>query len=344
MKIAVLSDVHANLLALQAVLDALPPEAKIWCLGDMVDYYADPVKCVEVLCADARTAVDRWLLGNHDDAVCQILHRPQGGLVSSAGRTFADFDDQWLPVLDWTSQQLQGTAQAIFLEERPRGPLPVTVDGLNLILAHASPSPDPYDVLWRYVANTRAAQDVIQKAVQTSIELAQHLQWRPLIALVGHAHEPAIFREGPSWIRTPPSWERLDVRDPHPEKPPEPPPVPELEVEDPPVPGGLSLVYRIRRDDRLIVRLGSVGQPRDGGYENRAACLLVDTRTQTLHFWRIPYNWKEAGQALRNATGCAANPKKRNDMLCKTVQLLADMLGPWAETLRESDRRWRKPK
>ena len=68
MKIAVISDVHANLAALQAVLadiDAVAPDAAIWHTGDIVGYNAEPNEVVALL--RKRGAVG--VMGNHDAAV-----------------------------------------------------------------------------------------------------------------------------------------------------------------------------------------------------------------------------------------------------------------------------------
>ena len=68
MKIAVISDVHANLSALQAVLadiDAVAPDAAIWHTGDIVGYNAEPNEVVALL--RKRGAVG--VMGNHDAAV-----------------------------------------------------------------------------------------------------------------------------------------------------------------------------------------------------------------------------------------------------------------------------------
>ena len=68
MKIAVVSDIHANLAALQAVLadiDAVAPGAAIWHTGDIVGYNAEPNEVVALL--RERGAVG--VMGNHDAAV-----------------------------------------------------------------------------------------------------------------------------------------------------------------------------------------------------------------------------------------------------------------------------------
>lgn len=67
MRLAVISDIHSNLEALQAALDAIHARGvdAIYCLGDIVGYGADPEACVELV----RTHCAGTVLGNHDAAV-----------------------------------------------------------------------------------------------------------------------------------------------------------------------------------------------------------------------------------------------------------------------------------
>ncbi len=67
MRVAVVSDIHGNLHALEAVLDALEREApdELWCLGDLVGYGARPNEC----CAAIAPRASICLVGNHDLAV-----------------------------------------------------------------------------------------------------------------------------------------------------------------------------------------------------------------------------------------------------------------------------------
>ena len=64
MRIALLSDVHGNLPAFEAVLADVDDAGvdEIWCLGDLVGYGAQPDACVEL----ARERCDLCLAGNHD--------------------------------------------------------------------------------------------------------------------------------------------------------------------------------------------------------------------------------------------------------------------------------------
>ena len=67
MKVAIISDIHGNRQAFEAVLPTSPTDSveEVWCLGDLVGYGADPDACVEL----ARDNTDLCLAGNHDLAV-----------------------------------------------------------------------------------------------------------------------------------------------------------------------------------------------------------------------------------------------------------------------------------
>jgi predicted phosphodiesterase len=67
MRVAVVSDIHSNLSALEAVLEAIDAEApdELWCLGDLVGYGPRPNEC----CALVSARADVCLAGNHDLAI-----------------------------------------------------------------------------------------------------------------------------------------------------------------------------------------------------------------------------------------------------------------------------------
>jgi diadenosine tetraphosphatase ApaH/serine/threonine PP2A family protein phosphatase len=164
MRIAVVSDVHANLEALDAVLeDARRAGAEeIWSLGDVVGYGADPNPVVERLAAGARVAV----AGNHDWAACGKM-------------TLGYFNDMAARAAEWTSQALSETSRrwlaALPLERVERG----------IRLVHASPS-DP--AAWHYVLSESAAEGELSTFDET-------------LCLIGHSHLPGQFEHNGSSVR-----------------------------------------------------------------------------------------------------------------------------------------------
>jgi len=117
MRYAVLSDVHANLEALRAVLDDCRGEVDgILCLGDLVGYGADPGPCVELLAREAAGLV----AGNHEHGVTGQLSL---GWFNRLARAAAE----------WTAERLDDEHRAYLRA------LPLTAVVEDATLAHASP-------------------------------------------------------------------------------------------------------------------------------------------------------------------------------------------------------------
>ena len=163
MRVGVISDLHSNLAALDAVLADLPSVDALWCLGDVVGYGAEPNECIQRL--QELDAI--CILGNHD--------------LAALGQVSLDyFNADAAAAAAWTTAQLTPEARA-WLESRPQ----VVVEG-GVTLAHGS----PYNPVWEYVTNSRVAARSL-----TCIETA--------ICLVGHTHLPSSFVSQPDGtIRT----------------------------------------------------------------------------------------------------------------------------------------------
>jgi diadenosine tetraphosphatase ApaH/serine/threonine PP2A family protein phosphatase len=167
MKLALISDIHANLQALQACLThARQQGVDQWAfLGDLVGYGADPTAVLdEVMDLAAQGA---WVLrGNHDE---MALHPPG---ASNAEATLGSQGAQW------THGQLTAGHRAFLTD------LPLTLSQDGLLLVHASADrPDT----WRYVDGESAAGRCLDQA------LAQ--QQGPHV-LVGHVHHQALYYRG----------------------------------------------------------------------------------------------------------------------------------------------------
>src|SRR5436305_2357746 len=150
MRVAVVSDIHSNLHALEAVLAAIEAEApdELWCLGDLVGYGARPNEC----CAAIRERATVCLAGNHDLAVRGTID-------------LAEFSGDAGIAASWTRGVLDDDARRYLDSLEPTG------EAENVSLYHGSAR----DPVWEYVLSDEAAL--------TTIVRAPH----PL-ALVGHSH------------------------------------------------------------------------------------------------------------------------------------------------------------
>jgi len=157
MRIGVVSDVHANLEALQAVLAHLEEQSPdaIVCLGDFVGYGPDPNPCVERL----RSRVDAAVLGNHDQAAI-------------GGRPIDDFNLFAQAAITWTRDVLSAGTRAFLTS------LPVRAEIEGILLVHGSPR-QPVE---EYIMDTRTAR-------------ASFVAQSFAVAFVGHTHQPAVFVE-----------------------------------------------------------------------------------------------------------------------------------------------------
>lgn len=133
MRVLLISDIHANLVALEAVLAAAGEVDAIWSLGDIVGYGPRPGECIDRIIGLNPAAS---LIGNHDWAA---IGRLQLDEFNPAAR-FATY---------WTTAQLS-TAHMRYLEE-----LPNRIIEDEWMLVHASPR----HPIWEYVYTARVARE-----------------------------------------------------------------------------------------------------------------------------------------------------------------------------------------
>lgn len=155
MQIAVFSDIHANLPALEAVLrdtDEVGVE-ELWCLGDVIGYGADPDACVDLV----RERADVCLVGNHDLAALGELDTTTFSSAAAAA-------------VEWTAAN-STDASLRFL----RGLEPADTSRAAA-LYHASPR----DPIWEYVLWPEQAAECL--TVQES-----------RVSFVGHSHVALFF-------------------------------------------------------------------------------------------------------------------------------------------------------
>jgi diadenosine tetraphosphatase ApaH/serine/threonine PP2A family protein phosphatase len=157
MRVAIISDIHANWPALEAVLAdlaALPVVDDTVCLGDVVGYGGDPVRCLDYV----RERGWQSLLGNHD--------------LACADRDVLDwFNEDAATAIRWTVDQL-GQERIEWLRGRP----PTDSCG-GALLVHASPRSPVFE----YVMDAESAAANLD-------ELDGGLCFH------GHSHLPGVFR------------------------------------------------------------------------------------------------------------------------------------------------------
>ncbi len=156
MRILIISDVHANLAALEAVLDDARGEwDEMWFLGDLLGYGPDPNACGALL----REQNPLFLAGNHDWAVLGKLE-------------IASFNLQARLALEWTQAVLDEELRDFLLAQ------PARLIREPFLLAHASPR----QPVWEYILDGGiAAANFEQMDASTPI------------ALVGHTHVPVRY-------------------------------------------------------------------------------------------------------------------------------------------------------
>lgn len=156
MRILIISDIHANLTAFQAVLEHAQNQWDIiWFLGDLVGYGPDPNECVQELQKHKHVA----LSGNHDQAVLGNLD-------------IKSFNREAKYAITWTQEAISSDTYD-YLKSLPSK----QVEG-NFTLAHASPR---YPV-WEYILDPFTA--------------SENFNWfETEFCLVGHTHVPVIFEE-----------------------------------------------------------------------------------------------------------------------------------------------------
>jgi len=156
LKVGVLSDVHANLVALETVLTEMGPVEALWVCGDTVGYGPEPSDVLALLVERKATIV----AGNHDRAVATgedlDLFNPPAAIAVK------------------THQGWLSSAERDMLAALPR-----TLETSDVTLCHGSLR----DPLWEYVTNPRSAA--------ASLALAKTAH-----CCAGHTHVPSLFRAG----------------------------------------------------------------------------------------------------------------------------------------------------
>ena len=159
MRVAVISDIHSNLPALEAVLSDVgrsDPD-QVWCLGDVVGYGADPDACTRLV----QEVVEVCLAGNHDLVVSGEIDVRYFAMSAGAAAR-------------WTLKHVQPSTRDFLAGLSPLG----QTAGVGLY--HASPR----DPVWEYVLSISQAGECLDVQQQR-------------VCLIGHSHVACYFaRDG----------------------------------------------------------------------------------------------------------------------------------------------------
>lgn len=159
MKILILSDIHGNIAALDAVREKAD---MVFCLGDLVNYGPYPSACIERI----RGLTDKVVRGNHDNAVgrdmdcgCSVKYKE----LSNAGKIF--------------TKAVLNAGEKDFLGNLPTS-LHLETEGKRFVLSHGSPGGDMYKYL---------RPDVSDEHMKSELK-----DVRADIVFIGHTHLPMV--------------------------------------------------------------------------------------------------------------------------------------------------------
>ena len=166
MKRALISDLHANLEALQAVLADIRAQGitEIYCLGDIVGYGPNPCECLDKVIDTCRVTI----MGNHDQAT---LFDPDG------------FNPVALQAVYWTREQLENSAGTISKVNRRwdfLGELPRTYSADSCLFVHGSPREPTNEYVFPEDVYNQRKMDAVFSRIER-------------YCFAGHTHIPGIF-------------------------------------------------------------------------------------------------------------------------------------------------------
>ena len=230
---AIISDIHGNLAALDAVLEDIQGQNvdRIVCLGDVIGYGPNPCECL-----DRTMEFDFCVLGNHDSSA---LFDPEGFNIAAEQAIF------------WTRDQLEVCEQGSDVSRQRMQflcSLPRLVDEGNVLFVHGSPRGPTNEYVF-----PEDTQNI--KKMEKLFSLVPHLCFQ------GHTHVPGVFTTDLRFVRPIDTGSGYGVSD---------------------------------RSQRLMINVGSVGQPRDG--DPRSCYVVFDE--EVVEFRRVAYDVERTVKAI----------------------------------------------
>jgi len=267
--IAIVSDVHGNRHALEAVLRDSEAQGadELWCLGDIVGYGPEPIECLSIL----RERAHAIIRGNHEQAV---LEGPTGfnpmaaaairwtrirldAAVAGAQRAASGADGASAVGTAVAGAASADTSSSDLL--RFIASLPERSDQHSAVLVHGSPGQPLDEYLFK-----EDALDQMPRNRDYSPKLARCFRLIDRPCFIGHTHVPGIIGEDLAWTSPEDCGGSFDTH-----------------------------------GERCLVNVGSTGQPRDG--DVRASYALFDGRH--VMFRRVAYDLEATARAIRATPG-----------------------------------------
>ncbi|WP_437191463.1 metallophosphoesterase family protein [Planctomicrobium sp. SH527] len=222
---AIISDIHGNLEALEAVLTDIRQQgiAQIYCLGDIIGYGPNPRECIDLIRHHCQTTI----LGNHDQAA---LFDPEG---FNAGAERAIF---------WTRKMLEsGDPNSNEKRWEFLGDLPRMRREDKFLFVHGS-------------ARNPLNEYVFPEDIYNQRKMERIFGLVDRYCFQGHTHIPGVFTDDYNFRSPEEIGFKIDLG-----------------------------------EQKVLVNVGSVGQPRDG--DNRSSYVVVDGTT--VHFRRVEYDFEK---------------------------------------------------
>ena len=168
MKYAVLSDIHGNLEALEAVLEDIPSDHQIVSLGDNIGYMANPNEIMDIIWDEAIHKT----IGNHEYSVYEA--------INDTGRYLRRLNSQAYAAIMWTKDILSDTNKQR-LEELIESE-EYSIEENSTLFAHTLPADNNFNY--------------IQQGFEASYFFLNLEEYQGMIGFIGHTHIPKIFAEG----------------------------------------------------------------------------------------------------------------------------------------------------
>ncbi|MEW5692907.1 MAG: metallophosphoesterase family protein [Candidatus Hydrogenedentota bacterium] len=243
----ILSDIHSNIEALEAVLKIVH-EDRIIILGDVVGYGADPGICLERVNGIIKPG--DYVMGNHEMMVIDEYLRddPDVNPLAKEGALFS------LKILSYIQKE--------FIKS-----LPNSISIYDSLFVHGAP-PDSY--LEYLIPGYTSIQSIYYK----------FLSFKEQFCFIGHSHRPCmwIFNKEEGTITLEENFNK-------------------------------GIIIALKENERAIVNVGSVGQPRDR--DNRAAFCIFDENKREVRLIRTEYDFNKTREKIIDA----GLPKKLGDRL-----------------------------